>query len=461
MTDQIYFTTKSAAHILAYIHRRPAKYLQGRCLPPTDLRVLADWIGWPAPQLRTIRDHPLLAIHLATLYATGLINLEADYWTCTLDTFSWLRASAADQIDRLEAPFASASIEEARAVLGLEDTLSIDYLAYAQQMLHRARHAISSPAAFAEWQNPPKSEQKEELWLVLPDDMSPQLTFHLLQLGEWGPGQPLRMTPPSILQAVQRGYGKETIRAILQRATGDDALAAWLDDWIERAGTYQVRSVWLLSTRQPAQLAQIYEKRRLSAYIEEQISPRHAIVNEALVTPLQRWLTRRGYGLQGTRQIEKEGQRTLSQNVYTAVSLQVLARLARFIPLPLSIPHHVMQMVEAALSPEEQETAARLRKQIMADLRQAVQGRDAFFPAETSPDPAWINVLRRAIQEGANIGVTYQSLADYRPRYRRLHPLRLEERGNLLYLHAYCYQAETNLTFRLDRIKSLHEDEEE
>jgi hypothetical protein len=219
--------------------------------------------------------------------------------------------------------------------------------------------------------------------------------------------------------------------------------------------------VWLLSTRQPAQLAQIYEKRRLSAYIEEQISPRHAIVNEALVTPLQRWLTRRGYGLQGTRQIEKEGQRTLSQNVYTAVSLQVLARLARFIPLPLSIPHHVMQMVEAALSPEEQETAARLRKQIMADLRQAVQGRDAFFPAETSPDPAWINVLRRAIQEGANIGVTYQSLADYRPRYRRLHPLRLEERGNLLYLHAYCYQAETNLTFRLDRIKSLHEDEEE
>ncbi|MCB0010031.1 MAG: WYL domain-containing protein, partial [Anaerolineales bacterium] len=38
---------------------------------------------------------------------------------------------------------------------------------------------------------------------------------------------------------------------------------------------------------------------------------------------------------------------------------------------------------------------------------------------------------------------------------RRVQPLRLEKRGALYYLYAYCYRVEENRTFRLDRIEAV------
>jgi predicted DNA-binding transcriptional regulator YafY len=46
-------------------------------------------------------------------------------------------------------------------------------------------------------------------------------------------------------------------------------------------------------------------------------------------------------------------------------------------------------------------------------------------------------------------------LGELKASYRQVQPLRLEKRGSLYYLHAYCYRAETNLTFRMDRIQHL------
>jgi predicted DNA-binding transcriptional regulator YafY len=54
------------------------------------------------------------------------------------------------------------------------------------------------------------------------------------------------------------------------------------------------------------------------------------------------------------------------------------------------------------------------------------------------------------------IDLTYQALGECTPTCRRVYPLRLEERGSLVHLHAYCTLAEANRTFRLDRVHEWH-----
>jgi predicted DNA-binding transcriptional regulator YafY len=92
---------------------------------------------------------------------------------------------------------------------------------------------------------------------------------------------------------------------------------------------------------------------------------------------------------------------------------------------------------------------------ILTSLRQAISGRDAFFPARDPVAPDTINQIYRAIERETPLAIAYQALGDLKASYRQVQPLRLEKRGNLYYLHAYCYRAETNLTFRLDRIKEI------
>jgi proteasome accessory factor C len=91
-------------------------------------------------------------------------------------------------------------------------------------------------------------------------------------------------------------------------------------------------------------------------------------------------------------------------------------------------------------------------EKVIGDLRAAINGRDAFFPAAAPPSAELIRDVELAIAEGGVLAIAYQSLAAQAPGWRQVAPLRLEESGALYYLHAYCHLAEANRIFRLDRI---------
>src|SRR5690606_26164255 len=109
-------------------------------------------------------------------------------------------------------------------------------------------------------------------------------------------------------------------------------------------------------------------------------------------------------------------------------------------------------MVEQDLTEEQLTELEGLAKQIVDGVRQAIRGRDAFFPAEEPADPEILTCLQEAIAEEQDVEITYQSLVDKQPYPRRVSPLWLEEKGELLYLHAYCHLAEAERVYRLDRI---------
>jgi hypothetical protein len=145
---------------------------------------------------------------------------------------------------------------------------------------------------------------------------------------------------------------------------------------------------------------------------------------------------------------------------YTWLALQVLAGLSALIELPISIPHAELETAEARLTAEERAELDYLAQNMLEGLQQAIRGRDAFFPAPRPANEAWLENTRTALNEERCLDIAYQSLVDNQPSSnavtrhysRRVEPLRLEQRGSLYYLHAYCYLAEANRIFRLDRI---------
>jgi predicted DNA-binding transcriptional regulator YafY len=77
------------------------------------------------------------------------------------------------------------------------------------------------------------------------------------------------------------------------------------------------------------------------------------------------------------------------------------------------------------------------------------------LPAQQPVSSTLIAALQQAIKQEGTVTISYQALGDRKATYREIQPLRLEQHGKLFYLYAYCYRAESNLTFRLDRIKEM------
>ena len=72
---------------------------------------------------------------------------------------------------------------------------------------------------------------------------------------------------------------------------------------------------------------------------------------------------------------------------------------------------------------------------------------------EMPANPAWLAMIETVLAAGGCLEIVYQPPAERRPHVRLVQPLRLEQRGGLYYLHAYCYLAEANRVFRLDRLQ--------
>ena len=91
-------------------------------------------------------------------------------------------------------------------------------------------------------------------------------------------------------------------------------------------------------------------------------------------------------------------------------------------------------------------------QQILQGVQDAIRGGDAYFPPEQPVAVELVETVRKALAAEQDLLIDYQALGDPVPRRRRVEPHRLEERGGGIYLHAYCYLAEGNRVFRLDRI---------
>jgi hypothetical protein len=286
----------------------------------------------------------------------------------------------------------------------------------------------------------------------------PKTWFYLLQIGEWDLQQTVCLTPLTIAQAKQRGYGPNFIEHQLVEATQQllsSAQREQLLTWYLAADNYEVQAVYLFSSAQPDQLADIMKIQRLSRHIHQQISPRHAIVSPRLIQPLQRWLAKQNKFLQAPPLQNEATGNTRQDSAYTWLGLKLLVALKAFLALPIPSPHSLLDEVSAAISPEEQTELGFMVENVMQELKLAIRGKDIFLPALTAVPPQVLEKIQQAITAESALTIAYQALGDMKASFRRIQPMRLAQRGSLYYLYAYCYRTETNLTFRLDRIQQI------
>ncbi|MCP4429189.1 MAG: WYL domain-containing protein [Chloroflexi bacterium] len=424
-------------------------------MAPKQLRILADWIERPAPRLRSIRQHPCLAAHIALLHAANLLDLSGDYLSVHPTAVNWFHAPHSNQIEQLLTALDAPRWTNTLMELGWQKTIPIDYEAYIKQSLERQIYqTLSSESEAARWQDEPDSETWQ---LVLPPLLPLWLHFDLRQLGHWSPGRPLTCTPLTIATAVQRGYGQKAIQWMLETAVHQPLShqqKKQLNQWSRRSQTYQLRLVRLLSVARPEQLKKIARRKRLRAAIHQQISPRHAIVTEDMAPKLEKWLAPQGYPLWQTQP------QTGNQPLKTPLSQQwlnarIIIGLGQIISLPFPAPHNLVETINHELSEQEQSRLEQLAQTTVQSIAAAIRGRDSFFPSPQSVPEETLDIIRQSVNDEINLTLCYQALGEIEPTWREVEPLRLEQYGGLYYLHAYCLRAEANRTFRLDRIKEL------
>lgn len=445
-------TPDSMTLVLAYVQYYTPNFLPGRCLAATHLRALTAWFGAPRPTLRSARAHPLLAAHLALGHAARLLAIEAGVWRCTLETLPWLEADWSAQAAHLQRALTDeAAWGAALATLGLQEALAIDYLAYVAQQLARQQAQQAPATGLATW----LPATTAAAWrMALPSRLRPSLRFHLLQMGTWPPAEAAwQGTPYSIARAAQQGYSLTRMEAALTQATGQPLSTpqqAQLVAWYQRHDACRIRPVYLLSVKEPARLDEVLRQQRWRAHVGKRLGPRHAIVSPQLIPLWQRWLRAQGIPLDAPEPERQPDETSLAADAWLA--LTVLAGLGKLIPLPFTLPMAALSRLEQQLTPAQQADLAPKAQQIISGVQAAIRGRDAYFVPEHPIDPALLTAVRAAVAQERELLLAYQALGETTPRQRRVEPHRLEETAWGLYLHGYCYLAEANRVFRLDRV---------
>lgn len=453
---------------LAYCQQYTPKRLPGRRLiAPNHLRNLANWLLRPSPQLRTPRHHPLLAAHLALLHAANLLTDSSGRFLPSPFATNWLHSSPADCLQQLLHALPPApQWQHALQQLHLSSLVSPAEASYFRQKLLPQLQQLEGQTQTLE-QAPPAAWQcvDDAGWqLYLPIALPPRLLFDLLQIGRWQPDGPtaghLHCTPHTLAQAGQRGYGQTTISWLLEAATAAPLPARQrqqLRHWWQQGKTYRIRRPLLLETSTNEPMAAFLAQRRFRPHVVQKLSPRHVAIRDQLLPALQQWLHKQGYSLDAPAGLLQPPAASPAPDAYHWLGLRLLVGLGEQLPLPYPPPHQPLVAAAATLSAAELEQLDSVAVQLLEQIKNAMHGRDAFFPAQRPPDPAHLAQIEKAIASHCPLTIAYQALGEPEPRLRHIQPHHLENQDNLYYLHAYCYLAEAERIFRLDRLSAIHQ----
>jgi hypothetical protein len=271
--------------------------------------------------------------------------------------------------------------------LGLENVIGPDGRAYIQQSLARQRaHQDPKPPQTLQWIH---SEQADVWQISLPSTLPLWLHFDLRQLGDWTHTTGLTCTPLTIAAAIHHGYSLETITWLLETAAQETLTPSQkkqLHHWSQHAHACTLRTVHLLSTAQPGQMAALLRQKRIRSHVIEQLSPRHTIVSRNILPHLEKWLASQQIPLNHQSTDQKEAAPTPSlaiplteQTAVQWLGLRILTGLHEITNQPIPSPHALFDQLDVQLDPAAKTELEAVAANILNSLRDACRGRDARF----------------------------------------------------------------------------------
>jgi hypothetical protein len=301
--------------------------------------------------------------------------------------------------------------------------------------------------------------------LEAPAGLPPSDRFALEAIVPPDPDTPYRyhLTRAPFLRALQRGHTAEGVVNFLERAGGEPLSAPVLGAlyrWEEDFNRVVVRQAILLQTRDPGLLADLTAQRRIRETLGRTLNARTVEVRADRLDALLRRLDWRGIiprlDLTHSRLGPlpgKGGEVSDDERAAIAAALRVYAHVADGLGLPTRPAYALARRWSEGLPLALRDAVERTVERTLDALHRA-------SPLETEdrlPEPTGplLESLEAAIQERATVEIAYTTAGRAHRTTRRVEPLRLEWRGDVVYLVAYCHLRGDQRVFRVDRISRV------
>jgi hypothetical protein len=305
-------------------------------------------------------------------------------------------------------------------------------------------------------------DEEETLNLYAPVALPLSDRFALEALAPPDPGSPgrYRLTRPRFQRALQRGHTAEGVVNFLERASDNPLPAPALGvfyRWAETFGAITIRQAVLLQTRDPAQMEDLTARRRLRETLGATLNARTIEVKAERLEALLRRLEYRGVvpyiDLPDPHPESLTGQESEAERAAIVAALQVYAHLADALGQASRPAYALIRRWREALPMALREAADHRAE----DLIEALHRADPLEMEDRLPQPTGplLEALEVAIEAGESVEIDYYTAGRVHQTTRRVDPLRLEWRGDVVYLIAYCHLRSDQRVFRVDRIERI------
>jgi len=263
-----------------------------------------------------------------------------------------------------------------------------------------------------------------------------------------------------LLHTLQRGRTVAGVVNFLERASGAPLPASVLGilyRWAEELDRVTIRQTVLLQTNDPGLLRDLTSQRRVRETLGQTLNARTIEVHADRLDALLRRLAHRDIVprldlLPNDTQMVSGGQ---AERAAIVAALQVYAHLAEELGLPTHPAYALSQRWSEGL-PTPLRDAAKSR---INDTLEALHRAAPVEIEDRLPEPAGplLDALEAAIEEHATVEIEYYTAGRAHHTTRRVEPLRLEWRGDVIYLIAHCHLRGAQRVFRVDRIGRMSE----
>jgi len=271
-----------------------------------------------------------------------------------------------------------------------------------------------------------------------------------------------------LLHALQRGRTVEGAVNFLERASGEPLPAPVLGTfyrWAEELDRVTVRQTILLQTNAPGLLRDLTSQRRVRETLGKTLNARTVEVRADRLDALLRRLAHRDIvpridlGSPSPTGREKPALSTAGEGegerAVIAAALRIYAHLADELGLPTRPAYALAQRWSEGLPiPLRDAARSRVKDTLEALHRAAPVEMEDCLPEPTGP---LLDVLEAAIEKKDAVEIEYYTAGRAHHTTRRVEPLRLEWRGDVIYLIAHCHLRGDQRVFRVDRIERIGE----
>ncbi|MCC7451584.1 MAG: WYL domain-containing protein, partial [Anaerolineae bacterium] len=285
----------------------------------------------------------------------------------------------------------------------------------------------------------------------------------LVELSAWAAYHPRELWIDQ--QAVKRAVATHhtalqiaaALAAIIDQPLPSDA---WdkLQQWERQQRQLTLHETIVLSSPDPALLSALLNERGMRPLLGKPLSAHHLEVKPHGVRTLARRLVRHGLIITDSRlheHVPSDG--SLSPNLAEQLWLacRIYQALADYLPMPSAIPGATLDWISTHLADHQIDRLTQYANHTIAELNRTAS--DGWFSATTplaQVDPVAIRTaVERAYQERAALTIDYFSPAQGYPTRRTIEPLLpIRQRGDYVYVEAWCREVEAERAFRLDRI---------